>query len=288
MSLLSSVAGKIGGAAVSARRRIGAVPRGIAARLPRPSRRVREAVALLPALLAGAGVFLVVAGLFNYFAPSSGPGPTATPTPAAAATSEPFTLPPIASGSPSITPSQGPGAVATRLVVPALNIDLPVVAAGPNERYPLCDAAEWLVAGRTYAYPGAAQPTYLYAHARDGMFGPFLEASMVDDGAALIGMWIELYSDDNQRHIYEITRVLRHVPNSPSFLSEVSAATTDQLWLQTSEGHADTSFKLQIVAMPVGIVAAASAADAHPTGTGTVCPDAPVCETADQTGCRPK
>jgi len=285
MSLLSSVAGKIGGAAVSARRRIGAVLRGAAARLPQPNRRVREALALLPALLAGAGVFLVVAGLFNYFAPSPSPGPTATPTPAAA-TSEPFTLPPIASDGPSTAPSQSPGAVATRLVVPALNIDLPVVAAGPNERYPLCDAAEWLVADRTYAYPGAAQPTYLYAHARDGMFGPFLEASMVDDGAALIGMWVELYSDDNQRHIYEITRVLRHVPNSPSFLAEVSAATTDQLWLQTSEGHADTSPKLQIVAMPVGVVAATSPADAHPTAAGTVCPDAPVCETADQTGCR--
>lgn len=285
MSLLSSVAGRIRGAAVSARRRVGAVPRGVAARLPRPSRRVREAVALLPALLAGAGVFLVVAGLFNYFALSPSPGPTATPTPAAA-TSEPFTLPPIASDGPSIAPSQSPGAVATRLVVPALNIDLPVVAAGPKERYPLCDAAEWLVADRTYAYPGAAQPTYLYAHARDGMFGPFLEASMVDDGAALIGMWVELYSDDNQRHIYEITRVLRHVPNSPSFLAEVSAATTDQLWLQTSEGHADTSPKLQIVAMPVGVVAATSPADAHPTAAGTVCPDAPVCETADQTGCR--
>ncbi len=286
MSLRASVAGKVTGAAASARRRTARFFRAIGARIPTPNRRLREGAALLPALLVGAGVFVIVAGLFNYFGPS--PDATPSPTTSTAATSAPFTLPPLATDSPSIEPSEGPGAVATRLVIAALNIDLPVVASPPNERYPLCDVAEWLMADRAYAYPGAAQPTYLYSHARDKMFGPLLQASKVDDGAALIGMWVELYSADNQRHVYEITRVLRHVPNSPAFLAEVMAATTDQLWLQTSEGHADTSSKLQIVAMPVGVVAAASAADAHPTGTGNVCPDAPVCESADQTGCRPK
>jgi hypothetical protein len=257
----------------------------IARSLPRPNRRVRDAAAMLPALLAGAGVFLVVAGLFNYFGASA----AATPSPpGSTGTSAPFTLPPIASGSPSASPSAGSHAIATRLVVAALNIDLPIVASGPNERYPLCDAAEYLVADKVYGYPGDDQPTYLYAHARKGMFGAFLDASKVNDGASLIGLWVELYSADNQRHIYEITRVITHVPNSAAFLDEVSRITSDQLWLQTSEGHADTSSKLQVVAMPVGVVAAESAADAHPTSTGHVCPDAPVCETADQTGCKPR
>jgi hypothetical protein len=255
----------------------------ITGRVPPPSRRMREAAALLPALLAGAGVFLVVAGLFSYF----GPGPETSPSPAGPSpTSAPFTLPPIATGSPSAGASQGDGAVATRLVIAGLNIDLPVVASGPNERYPLCDAAEYLTVDRTYAYPGAPQPTYVYAHARVGMFGALLDASKVNDGASLIGLWVELYSADNQRHVYEITRVIRHVPNSATFLTEVSTATTDQLWMQTSEGHADTSSKLQVVAMPVGVVAAASPADAHPTAAGKVCPDAPLCTASDQTGCR--
>ena len=257
----------------------------MAGRVPPPSRRLRELAALLPALLAGAGVFLVVAGLFSYF----GPAPETSPSPAGSSpTSAPFTLPPISSGSPSAGASQGHGAVATRLVIAGLNIDMPVVASGPNERYPLCDAAEYLTADRTYAYPGAPQPTYLYAHARSGMFGPLLSASEVQDGASLIGLWVELYSADNQRHVYEITRVVRHVPNSPNFLMEVSSIAADQLWLQTSEGHADTSSKLQVVAMPVGVVAAASPADAHPTSAGRVCPDAPVCDSAGQTGCRPR
>jgi hypothetical protein len=173
-------------------------------------------------------------------------------------------------------------------VIPALNIDLAVVAPGPNERYPLCGVAQYLVADRSYGYPGAPQATYLYAHARAGMFWEFLAAVRANKEASLIGLWVELYTDDNQRHIYEITRVIPNVPNSPEFLAEVAAVKTDQLWMQTSEGHADTSTKMQVVAMPVGVVAATSPADAHPTATGTVCPDAPICETADQTGCRIK
>ena len=63
------------------------------------------------------------------------------------------------------------------------------------------------------------------------------------------------------------------------------AATTDQLWLQTSEGPYSTSTKLQVVAEPVGVLAA-TAADAHPTAKGSTCPDAPRCKVAGDSGCR--
>jgi hypothetical protein len=42
---------------------------------------------------------------------------------------------------------------------------------------------------------------------------------------------------------------------------------------------------MQVVADPVGVLAA-SPADAHPTGHGNVCPDAPKCKTANGGGCK--
>ena len=118
------------------------------------------------------------------------------------------------------------------------------------------------------AYPGLPQSTYLYAHARTNMFLPLLTQSMVKNGAAMIGMWVEVYTNDDQRHIYQISQVLRHVSGSAA-LSTADAAT-----------------KLQVVAQPVGVIAA-SQADAHPAGKGNVCPDAPRCKAPGNTGCRP-
>jgi hypothetical protein len=101
----------------------------------------------------------------------------------------------------------------------------------------------------------------------------------------MIGMWVEVYTADNQRHIYQISKVVRHVPDASSAFDGAIGATTDQLWLQTSEGTIHDPFKMQVVADPVGVLAA-SPADAHPTGRGNVCPDAPKCKTANGGGCK--
>jgi sortase (surface protein transpeptidase) len=233
------------------------------------------------ALLVGTGVFLVSAGLFYYtFA-----APDATPTPIPAVdvallrTPAPHSPSPLSTSTPSgskshvQTPSPSPTpapAVATRIVIPALGIDLPVVAPRVNETLPLCNAAEYLVIGGPLAYPGLPQATYLYAHARAGMFGPLLTQSQKNNGAAMIGMQVEVYTADNQNHVYQITKVIRHIMGSAS-LSAAADATTDQLWLQTSEGPYDSSPKMQVVAAPVGVMAA-SYADSHPTRQGSVCP----------------
>jgi hypothetical protein len=252
----------------------------------RPVARVLGEIAgLVPALFVGAGVFAVAAGLFNYMQPvAAGPLPSASDAPVSSAAV--FTLPPLTS------PGTSPGAsaptnaaIATRVVVPALGIDLPVVSSPPNEQFPLCNAAEYMVLGKALAYPGLPQATYLYAHARAKMFEALLLASRKNNGAAMIGLWVEVYTDDNQRHVYEITQIIRHVPAASSALDAAANAKTDQLWLQTSEGPLESSTKLQIVAAPVGVVAATQA-DAHPSAKGAVCPDAPYCKTADATGCR--
>ncbi|HEU6439290.1 MAG TPA: hypothetical protein VFC12_02515 [Terriglobales bacterium] len=240
-------------------------------------------LSLVPALLAGAGVCLIVAGLFYYLQPvaaessataSAGPsGPIAV-----------YSLPPLKSPGPSGS-AKIQAAIATRIEVPALGIDLPIVTSPPNEQFPLCNVAEYLSLDKIFAYPGLPQATYLYAHAQKGMFLPLLTASQVNGGDAMIGMWAEVYTDDNQRHIYEITEVIRGLSDTSSSLDKPLGATTDQLWLQTSEGPSEKSTKLQVVAQPIGVLAA-SQTDAHPPGKGNVCPGAPTCKTSTASGCR--
>ncbi len=249
-------------------------------------RGVRDIVGLVPALLAGGGVFLVVAGLFYYLQPVAA-APAATPTlpPASVA---PYSLPPRISIAPSSQPSAGgsiTAAIATRITIPAIGIDLPIVTSPPNEQFPLCNAAEYLVLDKPLAYPGLPQATYIYAHARTGMFGPLYFADKAHNLASLIGLWVQVYTSDDQDHVYQISETIPGVSGS-SALERAGAATTDQLWMQTSEGPYESSTKLQVVAEPIGVVAA-TAADAHPTGKGNVCPDAPICKTSDATGCRP-
>ena len=146
-------------------------------------------VGFVPALIAGAGVFLVVAGLFYYLQPAAAqplPTPTAPPDDRAIGPVQP-----AAARSRSHRPAARapvrrrprPGSV-----IPALGIDLPVIPSPPNEEWPLCDVAEIFPLGHTQEAPGLPQATYVYAHAQPGMFLPLLSASKVNDGAAMIGM----------------------------------------------------------------------------------------------------
>ena len=247
-----------------------------------------ELVGLVPALLAGAGVFLVVAGLFYYLQPAAAAEPTPTPAPTLASVA-PYSLPPMASTAPSAG-ANSVAAIATRVrirgTVPP--VDLPVVTSPPHEEFPLCNAAEYYtVNGRALAYPGTPQANYLYAHASAGMFGPRWNLDTAKQLPTLIGLWVEVYTTDDQDHVYQITQVLPGVSVSdPSWIERPASVKSDQLWLQTSEGPYETSTKLQVVAEPVGVVAASST-DSHPTGKGSVCPKAPVCKLANGTGCTP-
>jgi hypothetical protein len=266
-------------------RRLRSLLRFISGSLVRPvGRAANDLLGLVPALLAGAGVFLVVAGLFYYLQPATADSAGASPAPLPSVAA--YSLPPLASVSPSAGSSVS-AAIATRVTIPALGIDVPVVAAPLNEEFPLCNAAEYeVLTDITMAFPGLPQATYIYAHARTaGMFLPLLQQARVNDGASMIGMWVEVYTADNQRHVYQITKVIRHVPAASSAFDGAIAAKTDQLWLQTSEGTIHDPFKMQVVAEPIGVLAA-SAADAHPVGQGNICPDAPKCKSANGGGCK--
>ncbi len=144
--------------------------------------------------------------------------------------------------------------VATRVAVPGLSIDLPVIV--QPTAYPPCKVAMYLQALRQ---PGQGGATYLYAHAQAGSFLPLLNGSLVNDGAAMIGLTVQIWTGDNFLFTYRITEVRRHVTD----LAGAYAWPGESAWLQTSEGRGAATPKLQVVATPVS-TASADYASAHP------------------------
>jgi hypothetical protein len=230
---------------------------------------------LIPASLTAAGIALITAGLLSYTAPVE----TAevdetpmiieashTPAPSSAASASPIgSVPP--SIAPSPTPSIFPkGRVATRVVIPGLRIDLPIVKPGSPGAYPLCDVAQYLKADGL-GQPGQGRATYIYGHAREGMFLPLLEASQESDhGASMLGLLVQVFTSDDQLFLYEIHQVRPHQLT----INDAIRAKSEQLWLQTSEGPKGTKPKLQVVASFV-TSGPTRHADAHPTPHPVVC-----------------
>ncbi len=232
---------------------------------------------LLPAVLTAVGVSLIAAGLLSYTGPVvAGPQPSATGStpadsgggPAPSDTSSPtasLTIPPL-----SPTPSGSSTAanrVATRVVIPALDIDLPVIRQ-PDPTYPACNVAMYATGIVGFGQPGQGRIVYIYAHARTGMFLPLLQQSQIDDGQRMIGMLVQVFTSDDQLFLYEITQVRRHVPPDYDLSKLVTGKET--LWLQTSEGPNHTYPKLQVRADPLS-VGPADRAQAHPTPHPIAC-----------------
>jgi hypothetical protein len=220
---------------------------------------------LVPALLTATGVTLIAAGLLTYTGPvAAGPQPSESPTaiaieptPAPTASASPSGVGPSLAPRGTPSPSAGagsPGAspplvvepsatrTATRVRVRALKIDLPVIKppGGPSA-YPLCDVAMYIQ--DPLGQPGSGRATYLYAHARTGMFLPILDTSKVENGKRMLGMIIEVYTNDDLRFTYELSEVRRH----QTTLDDAVNARTEQVWLQTSEGPRGTLGKTQVV-----------------------------------------
>lgn len=145
-------------------------------------------------------------------------------------------------------------AVATRIAIPGLRIDLPVIE--PGTGYPPCNVAMYL---KELSQPREAGVTLIYAHARKGMFLPLLERSRIANGASLIGATVKVWTSNNLVSTYRITRVRRHVTD----LDGVFDIGREQLWIQTSEGPRGTVGKLVVEARRVGYEAATPEA-AHP------------------------
>jgi sortase family protein len=232
---------------------------------------------LLPAALTATGVTFLAAGLLSYTgnAAAADPGASADPT-AHVASADPgasLALPtfPPPGASPSLTAlptvAPNPKRVATRIVIQALGIDLPVIKPrGDENTYPLCNVAMYI---QELHQPGSGKATYIYAHARDGMFGPIYERAIQKQSGgpkSMVGMLVQVYTNDNLLFEYEITEVRLHQLN----LNAAVSASTEQLWLQTSEGPHGTPGKTQLVAEPL-IVLPADHAAANPKPHPVVC-----------------
>ncbi len=144
---------------------------------------------------------------------------------------------------------------ATRVTVPGLGIDLPIVR-GPSG-YPLCRVAMYLA---SLAQPREPGITFIYAHARRGMFLPLLTRYRADGGASLIGKTVKVWTSDSYVSYYRILKV-RKTSNA---MVGAYSLTNERLWLQTSTGPNFTYPKLIVEASRYKTVKSTYAA-AHPT-----------------------
>lgn len=185
--------------------------------------------------------------------PSASAQPTAPPSTLTPGVTPSAADPPTATSRPTPEPTNTPvpatGGVATRVTIPSQQIDLPIISRqervpgqGPD-LYPPCDVALFHDA---FGQPGSDGSTYLYAHARDGMFLPLLEASEQQDGAELLGALVEVYTADDRLYVYEIFQVKRHALDFSLALGVPSGE--QRVVLQTSEGPRGTVPKLQVAA----------------------------------------
>jgi len=226
-----------------------------------PAERLRSR--LFPALLTAVGVTLLAGGLLTYGVPVlAEPAVSASPSPTSAALATPsplLTLPPLTTAGPTASPTPPPSAtadpdrVATRVRIVALGIDLPVVRPPDDPKaYPWCNVAMFFVG---LGQPGQGRATYLYGHARPGMFLPLLKTKAPQQR----GSRVEVWTSDDRKFVYEIFEVRR----SQFDLDDAFAADSEELWLQTSEGPNSSYGKTQVIAKPIS-EEAADPAEAHP------------------------
>ncbi len=150
---------------------------------------------------------------------------------------------------------------ATRVQVVGMGIDLPVLRGTGAVR---CNVAHYLTMANQPPEQGA---TFLYAHARTGMFLPLFTASKVNNGASMIGRTVYVHTSESKRYPYRIVAVRRHQTS----IQRALEVTTRQLWLQTSEGPYSTSTKLVVVAVPAGGPVPVASSVAMPTPHPVAC-----------------
>jgi hypothetical protein len=153
---------------------------------------------------------------------------------------------------------------ATRVRIPNVDgfmsarIDMAVIRG--NAGYPLCDVAMY-----SGAYSQPREPsdwaTFIFAHARKGMFLPLLKEWQQNQGSQLIGKKVYVYTSDNKMHTYRISSLATGLSTQ---MAKITSAGPDKLWLQTSTGPNYTYPKLFVKADWVATTSVTYAA-AHPT-----------------------
>jgi hypothetical protein len=150
---------------------------------------------------------------------------------------------------------------ASRVYVSGLGIDIAVIRG--NSGYPLCNVAMY---SALVAQPREPGVTFIFAHARTGMFLPLLTRWRIDRGKSLIGRTVYVWTTDNYRNQYVIDRVrVTH-----DAMAGVSTLSVEKVWLQTSTGPNTSYPKLVVEAHRVATVPASYAAS-HPASHARTC-----------------
>jgi hypothetical protein len=150
---------------------------------------------------------------------------------------------------------------ATRVAVSGIGIDLPVIR-GPSG-YPPCNVAMY---SAMVAQPREPGITFIFAHARTGMFLPLLTSWRNNRGASLIGRTVKVWTSDSKVVYYRINRVRV----TQDAMAGATSLSTERLWLQTSTGPNTSYPKLIVEAYRYAIYSATYAAS-HPTPHPVTC-----------------
>jgi hypothetical protein len=198
----------------------------------------RSFTVLAGVLLLAVGIALVAGGGLpraGSVAPLAIPSPTASATPAPAASGESPTL------SPTPVPTLGPIPDGYRVLLPRLGIDLPI-AEGDVERDVVVQRTPENFA---FHFPGTAIPgtvgnSYIYAHARTGMFLSLWNARVGDQVSITTPAGVELK--------FVVTEVHPRVP--PADTSWLQPSADERLTLQTSTGPNSGDPRFVVIAAP--------------------------------------
>jgi len=165
---------------------------------------------------------------------------TASPTPSIAPAS------PSASGASSATPEPSPTPLPPiplgyRIQIPALAIDLPILEGDIQRDSVLArtpDNFAFHLPGT--AIPGTGANSYLYAHARRGMFLSLWNAKVGDI------VWIS--TPEGRALRYVVSEI--HPRVAPEDVSLTAASAPERLTLQTSTGPNQSDPRFVVVALP--------------------------------------
>ena len=210
------------------------------AKRPGQGRSRRAAVGVLAVTVVALGAGLAFAACGGDGRPESSPaGGGASP----GVTDLPLvTVPPTqpvpnatSAASPADTPVVAQTVRASRIRIDRLGIDLAIIE-GDGIDAPIGKAAHY----PGTAWPGGGSNTYIYGHAREGMFITLWKVRHGDE--------IELDLVDGSMRTYVVTDVLPKVPWDAVQYLEPTA--TEQLTLQTSTSYQPTAPRFIVIAVP--------------------------------------
>lgn len=158
------------------------------------------------------------------------------PSPTPASTDRPAVSPSVAPAATGSAGASAPtGIVAVRIRIDRLGIDLPIVE-GDGVTAPDREAAHF----PGTAWPDAGSNTYIYGHAREGLFLPLWEAA--------IGDQVTLTLADGSTRCFAIDEIRPRTAWND--LSVLMPTPDERLTLQTSTSYTPTAPRFVVIAHP--------------------------------------